>query len=513
MNALGIYFGPKEICLVESKGKKVLKYASIPQSVIAGGELEEKVPQDVKSIEIVALLKDELRKNKIDAKEASISLSGKEIIIRTFEIPGMPKEELASAINFEAKKYIPFKMEELVFDAQIMFDKASRTNLVLFMGIKKEALAKYLSILSQLGIRINSIEYSAFSFLRNLKLAGLNDNGVVGLLAADILGEDEVNFTVFENGFPLFSRDISLISGSAEGAVATGIDSGMAIEKMKTEIRISLDYYHRKLPGKSINKIFLVASQEYQQDLQAFLNEIGLDSHYVDLNKYKVDQAAPYSLPFLKGMSSSLHSAIKTGIKPNLLQQKGKLGVPKQKATGVEVATLLKSLDLRIVLLGILICASPFGYGLYRKKPLEEEIKSILSRRPSISSVSQDTNYEGLMGIVSASSAKLGVYKGLINNQLYLTLPLDAIPSAMPQGMLLSAISFEKTQGASSLTIKGLVYLADGDKEFAAVNTFIVNLKAEKDFSQYFKEVIISSMDRQVQEQRVVTNFVILCQS
>ena len=79
--------------------------------------------------------------------------------------------------------------------------------------------------------------------------------------------------------------------------------------------------------------------------------------------------------------------------------------------------------------------------------------------------------------------------------------------------MLLSAISFEKTQGASSLTIKGLVYLADGDKEFAAVNTFIVNLKAEKDFSQYFKEVIISSMDRQVQEQRVVTNFVILCQS
>ncbi len=123
MSSLGIYFGPKLINIVETKGRKPVRDIEVPQTTISAGELEEKVPADVKTIEIIALFKDELRRNKIDARESTICLSGKDLIIRTFEIPVLPREELQSAINFEVKKYIPFKVEDLISDFQLKFDK------------------------------------------------------------------------------------------------------------------------------------------------------------------------------------------------------------------------------------------------------------------------------------------------------------------------------------------------------------------------------------------------------
>jgi type IV pilus assembly protein PilM len=233
MSLLGIYFGPKVIKIVEVKGHKVSVSTQIQQTAVSSGELEEKVPAEVKAVEIVAMFKDELRRHKIESKGAALCLSGKDLIIRTFEIPMIPKEEIESAVRFEAKKYIPFKVEDLITAHQLKFDRANRTHMVLFMGIKKEALDRYISILNQLDLKIHCVEYSAFSMLRHLKLNKLSDKGVVGVLSADLSGEDEANFTVLEDGFPLFSRDISLAEGQDLSGKPKGPEPADGLEKLK----------------------------------------------------------------------------------------------------------------------------------------------------------------------------------------------------------------------------------------------------------------------------------------
>ena len=60
MNSLGIYFGPKAITLVETKGKKVLNTGQISRLALSHSEFEERVPDQIK---MVALFKDELRQN------------------------------------------------------------------------------------------------------------------------------------------------------------------------------------------------------------------------------------------------------------------------------------------------------------------------------------------------------------------------------------------------------------------------------------------------------------------
>jgi type IV pilus assembly protein PilM len=132
MSALGIYFGTKVISIVETMGRRVLNNIKIPLSTVSLGELEEKVPDEIK---IVALIKEELRKRRISAKEVTIALTGRDLIIRTFEMPILPLGELKSAVTFEAKKYIPFKVEDLVSDSQFKLDKSTRGNLVLYMGL------------------------------------------------------------------------------------------------------------------------------------------------------------------------------------------------------------------------------------------------------------------------------------------------------------------------------------------------------------------------------------------
>ncbi len=241
MKTLGIYFGPKAISLVETEGQKVLNNVLIPLQRLSGSGVEEKIPEEIK---IAAAIKDELRKNNIEAKDVSLVLLGRDLIIRTFHMPVLPANELYTAVRFEAKKYIPFKVEDLVYDFQVSLDRANRKTLVLFVGVKKENLDKYLSIFAQLNIKVSCIEYAGFSILRLIQLAKIREKGISAVVDIDLAEEDEVNFIVLENGFPLFSRDI-IMAGEAvppEAIQPVKVDLAQSLEKLKVEMRISLDF-------------------------------------------------------------------------------------------------------------------------------------------------------------------------------------------------------------------------------------------------------------------------------
>ena len=511
MSSLGIYFGPKLISIVETSGKKLVNNTKLLQTTVSTGELGEKVPTELKTIEIVALFKDELRKNKISAKEATLSLSGKDLIIRNFEIPVLPREELQGAVTFEAKKYLPFKVEELISDFQLDLDKVNRKNNVLFMGIKKETLERYISILNELNIKISAIEYSAFSLTRSLVLAGIGNKGIVALVGADLKEDDEVNFTVLENGFPVFSRDINLYGGPDEFGKAAEADAAGALEKLKTEIRVSLDYYHRKFPAKSIQKVYLVFNPEYRSDLETFILETGLSAQFLDVNK-DMGKPVSYSLNLAKGYATSLSKVIKTKIKLDLLAVRARVRVGKGKPAQIDLTSLVKGIRVNplVLVLGLAICAGVFMYGQYQTKPLKEELNKVINSQVKVSSAAPGATLNDLNRIDAAFKQKLANLDNLVKKQLYMTYPLDVIPKAIPDGVWLTNFIFK---AGKDLNLKGMAYLGDTDKEFEAVNKFISNLKENPNFNNYFKDIKIVTVDRASSGETNVTNFSISCKT
>lgn len=510
MNSLGIYFGLKDISLVETRGRKILNSIRLPHPSLAVAELEEKVPADVK---LIALLKDALRTYRIEANEATFCISGQDMVIRTFEIPLLPANELKGAINFEAKKYIPFKIEDLDYDFQVSFNRKNKTSLVLFVGIKKEILDSYLSISKQLNLKVNALEYSAFSVLRFLKLAGFKDAGVVACFCFDLNTEDEANFMVFENGFPLFSRDIVLAEGLPGFEQAAEEDFAQKLDKLKNEIRVSLDYYSRKFMDKDIKNIFVVSDTKSRKELEPFFAETTIPVKFVDTQKV-LGRNASYSSVLAKSFAAAQFKSFPLEIKINLLG--ARLKASRAAATGFRPLALFEDfkLDLKLIFLGIAVCAAVFGYGLMRMQPLRQELAGIRNQRIKVSPVIANENYESLSALDLKYSKRIAALDNLIKNHMYATYPLDVIPRALPKGVWLSNFSLKYNQdGALKLILDGQVYLGDSDKEFESVNVFLTNLKNDPIFSKYFREMSISSMEqRQVGKENVAV-FNIVCNS
>ncbi|TAM41242.1 hypothetical protein EPN54_02060 [bacterium] len=510
MSSLGIYFGVKDISLVETSGRKILNSVRLPHPSLAMTELEEKVPVDVK---LIALIKDALRTYRVKANEATFCISGQDMVIRTFEIPMLPLSELKGAINFEAKKYIPFKIEELDYDFQASFNKKNKTSLVLFVGMKKGILESYLSISKQLNLKVDSLEYSAFSILRFLKLAGSSDAGVVASFCFDLNSEDEANFMVFENGFPLFSREIVLAESLPGFEQSIEDDFTQKLEKLKNEIRVSLDYYSRKFIDKDIKNIFVVSDAKSRRELGSFFSESSIPATFVDTQKV-LGKNSTYSSVLAKSFAASQSKSSPIEIKINLLA--AKLKATRAAAPGFKPFTLLEGfkLDLKFVFLGLVVCAAVFTFGLMRIQPLRQELAAIKEQGLKASPALAAKNYETLSDLAMKYSKKIAASNRLINEHMYATYPLDAIPRVLPNGVWLSSLSLKYREGALELSIDGYVDLGgDADREFNTVNVFLGNLKKDPVFSKYFNEMTITSIDQKLVDHNSVAVFNIACKS
>jgi type IV pilus assembly protein PilM len=520
MSPLGIYFGSKTITVSETKGKKLVNNLFItPPTSSSTNELQDASDAEIKAIEIIALFKSELRRSKINASEAVLCLPGKDLIIRTFDMPVMPKNELHEAVYFEAKKYIPFKIDELISAYQAEFNKSTKTNSVLFIGMKKEVLDRYFALLSQLNIKITAVEYSAFSVLRSFKLSGINDSGIVGILEADLNGEEEINFTILENGLPLFTRDFNLATDAdlavGDTIAETGDKSAAALEKLKTELRVSLDYYHRKYPTKNIQKIYFNCNPECRAELEAFMSENGLNAHGVDLVKVCGKQVS-YSSGLVRSYSASLFNSVNSKVKVNVLAAKTKQrAVVKEKGASSELAGLFEGvkLDVKVITLAILIAGGVFGYGFYQVQLARQALENTIKLRPAISSVAADASYDELSNKKTAYKKKIETLENLIKTNSGVTVPLNAIPQAISPGLWLNELTYNKDQDKVELIFKGTVFLADSDKEFDAVNSFISKLRGEAGFAKYFKNVSLDSFDRVKEQDITVAKFLISCKA
>ena len=509
MNSLGIYFGTRAIGLVESKNKKLVNHVVIPQANISAGDFEEKVPADIK---MIALLQDAFRTYHINAKTVTICISGQDLIIRTFEIPSLPHNELRSAINFEIKKYIPFKLEELVYDFQIEPNKKSKTNMVLFVGVKKEVLNTYVAITNQLNLKVDAIEYAAFSLLRLLKLSGARNEGITAGLCFDLNNEDEINFMVFENDFPLFSRDIVLAPGTGDlDTLATDAHLEKQ-DKLKNEIRVSQDYYRRKFPDKGIKTLYVISDQGMREDLQGFLSDSGVTAKFVDTNRI-LGRGVPYSSIIVKGFGATLHKDMPLKIKVNILGARFKADRP---IGTITIAAFLEGFKINFmaIFFGGLICAATFSYGMLKMQAAREELNNTIAKRPKVSSASVNDSLESLSNTDKDFKSKLSRLDKLIKNQFYATYPLDIIPRSLPKGAWLTNFSLIRDQNNKpQLNLEGLVYLVDSSKEFEVVNFFLSNLRNDKVFAQYFAEINIVAVDRKLFLDSSVVIFSIECKN
>lgn len=237
--------------------------------------------QDFRQENIAAAL-DELIKEKKRPK-AVINFSGAAPLIRYLTLPAMPKEELAEAVKWEAKKLVSIPMEEMILDFIIVGGRQEREtkryDLVLVVA-EKSTLREQWGTMQRAGLEIVAIDVNPLSLLNTVRLNYGNE--LTGNFIYIDIGAAKTDITILKDGVLRFTRRLemggdqitrrlqqerSLSHEEAEklkrekglgGEEATQTIIKSEIDRFIVEIQRSIDYYRAQFREGVFKKMVLM---------------------------------------------------------------------------------------------------------------------------------------------------------------------------------------------------------------------------------------------------------------
>ena len=202
---LGLDIGSSAIKVVqlnESRSGKVLKslgIANLPPGAIVEGEIQEKAV-------IVDSMKKLLKAQKSKNKRVCTSISGYSVIIKKINLPTATREELKGTIEVEAEQYIPFDINEVNVDFEILGQSEGSEDQmdVVIVAAKKDIIDSYIDLLVESGLVPAIVDVDNFA-LENAFTANYPDEA--GTLALLDIGANKLNINIIKGGVSLFTRD------------------------------------------------------------------------------------------------------------------------------------------------------------------------------------------------------------------------------------------------------------------------------------------------------------------
>jgi type IV pilus assembly protein PilM len=281
---VGLDIGSNAVKAVElrpaGKGYKVAALAiePVPPDAIVDGAIMD-------GGAVAAAIKRIFDSKAFRTKNVAASLSGNAVIVKKISLPVMTESELAESIHWEAEQYIPFDIQDVNLDYQIL-DAGNKNDAkgamdVLLVAAKKEKIADYTGVISQAGCVPVIVDVDAFA-LQNACEAnyGVEPGAVVVLVNA---GASAVNINIVCDGQSLFTRDISLGGNAyteavqrelnlsydaAELAKKGGFVDGVTFDEVKPvlhamtenvllEIQKTFDFFKATASSERIDRILL----------------------------------------------------------------------------------------------------------------------------------------------------------------------------------------------------------------------------------------------------------------
>jgi type IV pilus assembly protein PilM len=212
---VGLDIGSSAVKAVEirpaGKGYKVVAFASEPvppDSIVDGAIIDGTAVADA--------IRRVFERKAFKTKEVAASISGNAVIVKKIQLPVMTEAELAESIYWEAEQYIPFDIQDVNLDYQLLDagtgPDSKGTMDVLLVAAKKEKIADYTGVISQAGRTPVVVDVDAFALQNAYEINyGFDANQTVVLLNA---GASAININILGGDQSLFTRDIS-IGGNA----------------------------------------------------------------------------------------------------------------------------------------------------------------------------------------------------------------------------------------------------------------------------------------------------------
>ena len=193
----------KLVAISHASGGPVLTkvaFTSVVNDAIVEGEVMDPgiVAEAIKGLMASAGLK---------SKKVVTAVGGRDVIIKKIAMDRMKEAEAREVIRWEAEQHVPFDMDNVELDFQILDPEAEGLQMtVLLVAAKRELVEHKLALLSDVGLEASVVDVDAFALHNAFEINYPEAmHGVVGLVN---IGHETTNINILDDGVPVLTRDI-----------------------------------------------------------------------------------------------------------------------------------------------------------------------------------------------------------------------------------------------------------------------------------------------------------------
>jgi len=174
----------------------------------------------------VALLKNILRESRITTLEAVLAIPATASFTVIIPFPRITRREVEHAIPYEARKYIPIPISEVILDWEIL-ETAEERELteVLLVAVPREVVERCQHIGETAGIKIQALEVETFSLVRSLGRYDLAPTALINF------GHQSTTFSIIDQGRLRVSHTVN--RGSQE--LTQALERGLGVNRERAE--------------------------------------------------------------------------------------------------------------------------------------------------------------------------------------------------------------------------------------------------------------------------------------
>ena len=301
-STVGLDIGSSLIKVVEidhsGSRPKITKFGMmklLPEAIVEG----EIMDRDL----VIEGIRESVELAGITNKEVVTAVSGRAVIVKKVVMDKMPPEDAQEAIFWEAEQHVPFDIDDVCLDFQILNDDIGANQMeVLLVAAKKDMVLTHANLIKDAGLVPSVIDVDSFAVQNCYELnRGEVDeevkSRVIGLVN---IGNDVTNINIVQNDCPHFTRDIS-------------IGSNTFIESLQKELDVSYEDGQEIIRGNlgerdedKIKEIIGAASEDLSLGIErsiSFLKAAG-DAENID---ELILSGGGSHIPFLKEILQERH--------------------------------------------------------------------------------------------------------------------------------------------------------------------------------------------------------------
>jgi type IV pilus assembly protein PilM len=145
----------------------------------------------------------------IKGRDVVIAVGGRDVIVKKIQMDRMSEPEAREVIRWEAEQHVPFDMENVQLDFQILDPEGEGLQMtVLLVAAKRELVETRMALVAEAGLQASVIDVDAFALHNAFELSHPDEmQGVVGLVN---IGHETTNINILEDGIPVLTRDLPL---------------------------------------------------------------------------------------------------------------------------------------------------------------------------------------------------------------------------------------------------------------------------------------------------------------